>query len=282
MTRLHLHPQGVAAKLRYWSLGQPLLRHLAAQLRGLPDELSVAERHAAQQQAAGTLLHHLQVRLLCRGLEHVGDGPYLLVALHESLLDVPALLSLPLQQRFVARDEIFSWPLLGPAITRLGHLRICPEQGASSYRHLLQQGRHVTAGGESLVLFPQGSVLGIEVAFQPGAFKLAQRLGLPILPVVLTGGHRVWEHPFSPTLRYGQAIGLEVLPPISAAQVQTSSAESLRSEVQRAMKAVALAGRLPSPRRYDPYQDGYWDGYRFDIDPAFPALHAAVQQHRTE
>ena len=41
-----------------------------------------------------------------------------------------------------------------------------------------------------------------------GAFALARHLGAPLLPVVLTGGHRVWEHPFAPTLRYGQPIAV--------------------------------------------------------------------------
>lgn len=277
---LHLQPATLPGWLRLGLSGRPLLARLARRLARLPGDLTPAERSRQQREASHALLRHLRVRLDVSGLAHLRGGPFVVVALHESLLDVPALLTLPLELRFAARDEIFGWPLIGPAITRLGHLSIRPENGAAAYRHLLTAGGEVLAGGESLALFPQGSVLGLETDFQRGAFALAQHLGAPLLPVVLTGGHRVWEHPFGPALRYGQAVGLRVLAPVPAAAVAAASPDALRSRLQREMKREALAGGLPPPRRYVPERDGFWDGYHFGIDPAFPEVRARVEARR--
>ncbi|UBV44586.1 hypothetical protein LAJ19_17595 (plasmid) [Deinococcus taeanensis] len=123
-------------------------------------------------------------------------------------------------------------------------------------------------------------MLGLETDFQQGAFALARHLNLPVLPVVLTGAHRVWEHPFSPALRYGQPVGLRVLPALTRSEVQRCAPETLRVQVRRRMKAAALDGRLPAPRRYDPERDGYWHGFHFSIDPDFPQVQALVAAHR--
>lgn len=278
---LALRPAGLRDALLYALGGRATFRRALRVVANLPDPLSPAARSAAQQSLSEHLLRHLRVKLDVDGLQHVvGNGPYVVVALHEGLVDVLCLLRLPLPLRFVARDEIFGWPDLGPAITRLGHVAIDPESGAGGYRRLLHAARAITAGGESVAIFPQGSVLGLETDFQRGAFALAHHLGLPLLPVVLTGTHRVWEHPFSPAVRYGQAVGLRVLPPISAATVAAVSPETLRVTTRRAMKHAAQDPRLPPARRYRPERDGFWDGYRFDIDPDFPDVHHLVTAHR--
>jgi 1-acyl-sn-glycerol-3-phosphate acyltransferase len=207
---------------------------------------------------------------------------YVVTPLHESFADVPALLHLPLPLRFAARDELFAWRVLGPYLRDTGQLCITPERGRWSYRRLLTLAGQVFAAGESVVIFPQGTILGIETNFLRGAFALANALQRPILPIALTGGHRVWEHPFTPRLRYGQRISLRVLPPIAVADIRASSPDELRCEVQRRVKAEALAGTMAAPRHYMPARDGYWDGFAFEVDPAFPALAADIARHRQQ
>ncbi|MDV6375420.1 lysophospholipid acyltransferase family protein [Deinococcus arenicola] len=244
-------------------------------------DLGVTERFQRQQRFSRRVLEHLDVRLDLRGLEHLGAGPYLIAALHEGIADVLCLLQLPLPMRFVARREIFGWPRIGPVITRLGHLPINPEHPLGGFRDLWRGTEAILGGGESLVTFPQGTVIGIQSEFQRGVFEVARRIGAPILPVALSGTHRIWEHPFSPTLRYGQAVTLSVLPPISAEEVQTGDLTVIRVRTRRAIKAAALAPGLPPARFFEPDRDGYWDGYRLDIDPDFPDLAHRMKAHRT-
>lgn len=268
------------ARLRYALLGQPQLWWGLRQASLLPASLTPARRHAFQHAFSARVLKHLGVRLDVTGLEHAQGGPYVIVALHEGIADPLCLLQLPLPMRFVARREIFGWPGIGPAITRLGHVSINPEHPLGGFRDLWRSAERIVGGGESLAVFPQGAIAGLQSDFHRGAFEVARRVQAPILPVAISGTHRIWAHPFSPALRYGQRVSLTVLPPISAQDVQGTAPEVLRIQTRRAMKAAALAPGAAPARRFDPDRDGYWDGYQLDIDPDFPDLARQMAEHR--
>ena len=239
------------------------------------------ELHRVARWWARGVMRHLAFRLDVSGLELIDPSEaYVVTPLHEGFADALALLHLPLDLRFAARDELFGWRLFGGLLRDTEQVLLCPELGMLSYLQLRRQAPAVLDGGESLVVFPQGSILGIEIDFKAGPFALAASLGRPILPVALTGGHRVWEHPYAPTLRYGQRLSLAVLPPIGVDELRALGVEGARVEVQRRLKARALDGRMVPPRRFVPERDGYWDGYAYEIDPAFPALRAEIACHR--
>lgn len=273
-----LEPEGRLAQLRFLLRGRGLLQSTLRRLAATPPGASAQSRADAQRMAASALMQHLDVRLQVGGLHHVGRGPFVIVALHEGVLDALCLALLPLTLRCAVREEIFDWPEFGPAITALAHLPIDPERGAASYRRLLRAARLCVARGESIAMFPQGTLLGVETAFRAGAFHLAQALRLPILPVMLSGTHRVWEYPFTPTLRYAQRVAMAVLPPMSSS---AGSPEMLRTAAQHALKRAALQQQWAAPRRFDPPRDGWWDGFSFEIDPQFGALRAQHDAHRT-
>ncbi|HEV2124231.1 MAG TPA: lysophospholipid acyltransferase family protein, partial [Chloroflexota bacterium] len=177
---------------------------------------------------------------------------------------------------------LLTWRRLGPYLRDAGHIAVCPEEGLRSYRHLVRAAREVLTPRESLVIFPQGGILGIEAEFVRGAFALARTLQRPLLPVALTGSHRVWEYPYTPRLRYGERITLRVFPPISAEEVASRDVDDLRLEVQRLLKTAALSGTMAPPRRFVPARDGYWDGYAYRIDPTFADLAADIDRHRRQ
>lgn len=250
-------------------LGPGHLGLLALARRGDRSRLRRGERLWARTAAR---LAGAEVELV--GVDRIDPAErYVVAPLHEGFADAVALLHLPLDLAFAARDELFDdWPLLGRHLAAAGHIRIPP--GPAGYRALLEGAADAFSRGESVVVFPQGSILGIEVAFRPGAFRLAARARRPLLPVVLTGGHRVWEHPFSPTLRFGTRVRVEVLDPVPAEE-----AGAAPETLERSMKRRALAAD-PPPRRFDPSRDGWWDGYAYEIDPAFPELARALVEHR--
>jgi 1-acyl-sn-glycerol-3-phosphate acyltransferase len=237
--------------------------------------------HRAKRAWACAVGRALELELTLEGLEHIDPGQaYVVTPLHEGLADAVVLLHLPLPLRFAVRDEFLAWRFLGPTLRDTNQVFIRPERGASSYWQLLRAGRQLFDKGESLVVFPQGSILGVETDFAAGAFRLARALCRPLLPVALTGSHRVWEHPYSPRLCYGQSVSLRVLPPVPLEEVRTQPPEKVRRAVQRRLKAEALSGTMTPPRRFVPERDGYWDGYAYRIDPAFADLFAKVALHR--
>ena len=269
--------------LRAWAAVLILLGPAVLVLRlaaALPDRGPAGIRGRAAVRGAERWWARLAARLIglrlhISGLEHIDpDERYVVVSLHEGFADGLALLHLPLSLTAVARDELATFPFLGGQLARGRHLFIRPERPVRTTRTLYRGARAAIEAGESVLLFPQGSILGIEIAFQPGAFRLAARLGRPLLPIVVTGGHRVWEHPFTPTLRANQSMSVVVLPPVPPGE-----AVSRRAHIERCMKQLALASATP-PRHFDPGRDGYWDGYRYEIDAAFADLAQRIASHR--
>ncbi|MGE3912954.1 MAG: lysophospholipid acyltransferase family protein, partial [Chloroflexota bacterium] len=174
--------------LGFW-LGAPV--HL---LRTLGRAGRRSELHAVSRWWARGLRRHLHLRLELSGLEHIDPHEaYIVAPLHEGFADAVALLHLPLNMRFVARDELFGWRHFGGLLKDTGQVMVTPESGLLSYRELRRRAPAILDAGESLLIAPQGSVLGLEIDFRIGPFALAAALGRPILPVALTGTHRVWE-----------------------------------------------------------------------------------------
>jgi 1-acyl-sn-glycerol-3-phosphate acyltransferase len=200
---------------------------------------------------------------------------YVVAPLHEGFADVLALGRLPIELSYSAAEELFDWKLLGHYLRASGHSPVSTNNGAAAFRAILRGAESAFKGNESYVVFPQGSILGIEIAFHQGAFRLSARTGRPLLPVVLTGGATVWEHPFSPDLRFNQTIRMEVLTPVRSADILDCA-----GAVEADMKKRAL-NVTPGPRRFDPDRDGWWDGYPYEIDPAFPDLADHVSHHRS-
>jgi 1-acyl-sn-glycerol-3-phosphate acyltransferase len=231
--------------------------------------------HQAEKHWARTTSVALSLTINTSGLHNVDPArSYVVLPLHEGFADLLAIQRLPLAMVYAAAEELFDWQHLGPYLRASAQPSVSRTNGPQAYRTLLSAGKAAAAREESLVVFPQGTVLGIEARFTGGAFRAAQHLDMPILPVVLTGSSTVWDYPFSTQLHFGRTIHMEVLTPVPA-QRAVAMAEDIESE----MKDRALAA-TPGPRRYVPERDGWWDDYRFEIDPRFPELKQRVRRHR--
>ncbi len=231
--------------------------------------------HQLERMWAAVMIRALGIRVSVSGLDRIDpDQEYVVVPLHEGLVDplIVTRISLPLS--FAARDELFGWRLLGPYLSASEQTSVSTRSGPDGFRALLRGAQAAFDRSESFVIFPQGSILGVEAAFYPGPFRIAEKLGRPVLPVVISGTHRVWEHPYRPTVRRRQHVRLEILDPVPAVQ----SVEQMRA-TEREMKRLALA-HAPFPRHYEPDRDGWWDDYPFRIDSDFADLARRVHDHR--
>jgi 1-acyl-sn-glycerol-3-phosphate acyltransferase len=127
-------------------------------------------------------------RLLYR-IEIVGTvppGPVIVAANHESLLD-PPLLTLTARQplHFLAKVELWRYLPGAWLMDALGGIPIRRDR-----RDLLSVGRaeELLHAGESVALFPQGTVQG--GAWTRGAARLALATGTPLVPVRIVGTRR--------------------------------------------------------------------------------------------
>ena len=231
--------------------------------------------HRAEGRWARITARALDLTIETSGLHHVDPTrSYVILPLHEGFADLLAISRIPLDMVYTAAEELFDWEYLGPYLHASAQPSVSRTNGPHAYRTLLRAGKTASSLGESLVVFPQGSLLGIETKFTGGAFRAAQHLNMPILPVVLTGASQVWDYPFSTQLNFGRTIHMEILEPVAPHQ-----AVAMADDIEHEMKERALVS-TPRPRRYVPERDGWWDGYRFEIDPRFPELKRSVEQHR--
>jgi 1-acyl-sn-glycerol-3-phosphate acyltransferase len=245
-------------------LDAPLLDLIGPGVAAVVAAASSGNRHRlrrAERAWADAAVSALHVHLTTVGLDLVDpEVQYVVAPLHEGFADVLALLQLPLDLSFIIRDELLDLPYFGEYLQLAGHIAVEPELPRAAFRALLREVPTVLERGDSLVVFPQGTLLGIETKFQPGAFQLADRFGLSVLPVALSGSHQIWDYPFDRTLNRGQSLRLEVLDPVPAGQAMLKMAD-----VEAELKSRARRGPVPV-RRYVPERDGLWEGYRFELE----------------
>jgi len=121
------------------------------------------------------------------------DRGLVIVSNHQTYFD-PYWIGLPVYRdlRFMAWDEAFDWTLIGPLIRRLGAFPVNLERGSVSS---MKESLRVLRSGAALVVFPEGSRTfadGNLQEFKPGAARLALRARVPVLPVTIRGGNRIW------------------------------------------------------------------------------------------
>ena len=124
------------------------------------------------------------------GTENIkSDQNYVYMANHSSLIDTPALFAyLPYQFRIMAKKELFYIPFMGWHLWSAGNFpidRSDPRKTAKSLRDVIEGVR----SGKSLAVFPEGTRTpdGKLQEFKHGAFKIAVRAGVPIVPVSIVG-----------------------------------------------------------------------------------------------
>ena len=113
---------------------------------------------------------------------------YVIVSNHQSMVDILAAFTLFTHFKWVSKAELFHIPLIGWNMYLNRYVRL--ERGRSrSIRKMYAACEHHLKQGSSVFLFPEGtrSSTGKMRAFKEGAFVLAKRLHVPILPLVING-----------------------------------------------------------------------------------------------
>lgn len=130
------------------------------------------------------LLFSLGVGILSSG-EALSRDPCLIVANHISWMDILVLRSL-LPVRFIAKEEIALWPLVGSSARKAGTFFIARGR-LSSFRRTLDQVEETLENNDSVAVFPEGTTTCGDriLPFRSGLFEAAVRTGRPVLPIAL-------------------------------------------------------------------------------------------------
>ena len=136
------------------------LRMLAHVLQGMWTvawrfpKLDALQQQAAVQRWSNQLLHKAGIALEVHG-QPAPQGPVLLVANHISWLDIPVMHAARFC-RFVSKDDVRSWPLIGPLATAAGTLYISRNSRRDA-RRMVQTMAQSLEQGDVLAVFPEGT-----------------------------------------------------------------------------------------------------------------------------
>lgn len=142
------------------------------------------------------------------------DKSYIFMANHQSAFDIFVLLAyLPVQFRWVAKEELFKIPIFGPSMRRAGYIPINRANPRDAIKSINEAARKIHEG-VSVVVFPEGtrSEDGKLLPFKSGGFVLSIKSRAPIVPTALIGTFEVkprgsfWVHPQTVTIMLGQPI----------------------------------------------------------------------------
>ena len=131
-----------------------------------------------------------------RGIENIEKNEsYAFVSNHASLLDVPtAMTTLPYQLRFLAKKELFKIPLFGRAMLAVGHIKIDRQNLESAVKSINEASVRLKENHSSVLIFAEGtrSLTGEVGKFKKGGIILAIRMGIPIVPITISGSRKLW------------------------------------------------------------------------------------------
>ncbi len=136
----------------------------------------------------------LGIRIRVKGKEVIDPKKtYVYVANHVNIFDLFALYqSIPHYTRALEQADHFSWPFIGPLITAAGQIPVDPDDPRKTVKGLKMASKQLRRG-ESLTVLPEGSrtLDGSVGPFFAGAFRLAIKEGVPVVPMAIKGGRYV-------------------------------------------------------------------------------------------
>jgi 1-acyl-sn-glycerol-3-phosphate acyltransferase len=176
------------------------------------------------------------------GLDKIDTSrPHVYAVNHASALDIPVLyVYLPFQFRIAFKKELLSYPVIGWHLTRSGQICVDQQNPAGSIGSIRSALKSLKAG-MPLVIFPEGGRTpdGEIKTFLPGAFFLAIKAKVDIVPVALIGTFDLL--PMNTYHIKCQPLEMRVGAPISTEGLSGHDMQALSDKVQKAVTDLYAA-----------------------------------------
>jgi len=188
-------------------------------------------------------------RVRVEGVDHLRNGPFVIIANHQSQVDILVTFFLPHHFKWLSKRSVFRIPCLGWMMWMCRYIPVVRADRKSAERCLQRCAERIRSG-VSVVFFPEGtrSEDGQLRPFKPGAFWVAAETGAPLLPVAILGTAQCLP---KKSLRFGRSknFRLVVGEPIPSTGVSSSEAGRFAAEVRerfaaflRSLEAGATSG----------------------------------------
>ena len=167
------------------------------------------------------------------GLERLPPGPCVIVANHASYVDGLLLKGfLPPRFSFVIKGEMRRIPLVHFLLRRAG-AHFVERAGDSAAARDLRAFVRAARKGTALGFFPEGTFVAAPgmLPFKPGAFLVAIKARLPVVPIAIRGTRRML--PAGRALPRPSCLEFELLPPIAPGDAEFSDSRTLANAARR-------------------------------------------------
>lgn len=176
------------------------------------------------------------------GLENIDKKrAYIIIANHQSLADIVLAYQTKMQFKWVAKESLFKVPFIGWSLSLAKHIKL--ERGNfGSIKKVYREAAHWLRNGMSVLFFPEGtrSQTNEMGDFNNGAFKLAIKERVPILPILIEGtGAAIPRGRWIFTTKTSAKI--KVLPAIETTDYQPADFAKLRDLARSVLEAHALS-----------------------------------------
>jgi 1-acyl-sn-glycerol-3-phosphate acyltransferase len=185
------------------------------------------------------------VKVRVSGLERIPAGVCLFAANHTSAADAPAVVgAIPRRIAILLKQSLFKWPIVGQAFSAAHFIPV--NRGAhESAVASVEKAAEALREGQSFLIYPEGtrSPDGRLQRFKKGAVVMAIKAGVPIVPMICTGAHKIMEKR-SLEIHPGE-IHVEFLDPIDSTKYSLDERDQLNEEVHEAMAAALPPDQRP-------------------------------------
>ncbi len=175
------------------------------------------------------------------GLDRIDTSkPHVYAVNHASALDIPVLyVYLPFQFRIAFKKELLAYPIVGWHLRRSGQICVDQQNPAASIGSIRSALKSLK-GGIPLVIFPEGGRTpdGQVKPFLPGAFFLAIKAQVDIVPVALVGTYELL--PMNTYHIKCRQLEMRVGQPISTAEYTLRNMGELSDRVHAAVEDLYL------------------------------------------
>jgi 1-acyl-sn-glycerol-3-phosphate acyltransferase len=202
----------------------------------------------------------LGLRFTFEGLEHIpASRGVVLSSNHVSYLDFAFLGFGTFKRgrltRFMAKDAVFRHPISGPLMRGMHHIPVNRAAGSQAFR----DGVAVLRAGEILGVFPEATISRSFMLkeLKPGAARMAQATGTPILPAAVWGGQRIYTKGRPKDFRArGKTIAVAYGEPLYPAKPDKS--EVVMAELERRMRVLLDHVQRTYPDRPTAPEESWW------------------------
>lgn len=222
----------------------PKMNQLKHMSKNGQDAQSCSEARQLASKWAGDMLRVAGANVTVEGLENIPKGAYVLTPNHQGYFDIPVFLTnIPGDLSFFSKMEVKKIPFVSTWMELL-HCVFVQRGDKSQSMRAMHDAVHTLKNGHPLVIFPEGTRSKGDVIgpFKSGAFHIARKAKVPIVPVCMDGTYKLMEGNRN-RIRPAQ-IHFSILPPVDVASMDkeefSHAAEYVRSLIVQEQQRIHM------------------------------------------